>query len=291
MPETSSHPAAQPTAQLAIVGTGRLAHALLRTIQNQRVALLSSRSVTSSAKFFFQAPPLPLERIAELPFDTLWLAVSDSAITPVSQLLAGLRQRWDGITVIHSSGAQSVEILEPLAGRGATPMVLHPNASLTGLQKIPEGITWRIEPGNETARRVAERLLEGISPRFVTVPAALLPLYHAAASLASNLSMTLHAVATELYHAAGLPPDAARQTVTRFLQESAERMELATLTEALTGPIARGDLEVVRRQLQGVKSAMPEMFALFQQLCRATVQLRFGQVSQAWEDVLLGKSE
>ncbi|MCC7438516.1 MAG: DUF2520 domain-containing protein [Armatimonadetes bacterium] len=289
MPEISLHPPAHPTTQLAVVGTGRLAHALLRTIQNQRVALLSSRGVTSSAKKILETPPLPLEQLAEFPIDTLWLAVSDSAITPVSEAVAGLRQRWDGITVIHSSGVQSLAALGPLTERGATAMVLHPNASLTGLQRIPEGITWRIEPDNETTRRVANRLLEGIIPRFVAVPADLLPLYHAAASLASNLSMTLHAVATELYHSAGVPPDVARQTVTRFLQESAERMEAAPFAQALTGPIARGDMEVVRRQLQGVKSAMPEMFALFQQLCRATVQLRFGQVSQGWEDALRGE--
>lgn len=286
MPETFLH----PETQLAIVGTGRLAHALLRTIQNQRVALLSSRSVTSSANFFLATPPLPLGELAELSVDMIWIAVSDSAILPVSQSLAGLRERWDGVAVIHSSGAQSVDAIRPLTERGATPMVLHPNASLTGLEKIPEGITWRIEPDTEAARSSAQFLLEGIAPRLVSVPTDLLPLYHAAASLASNLSMTLHAVATQLYRLAGLPDDAARQTVTRFLQESAQRMEVSTLTEALTGPIARGDLEVVRRQLQGVERAMPEIMPMVQQLYRATVQSRFGGVSQEWEEVL-GKSE
>lgn len=282
MAEIALHPAAR----LAIVGTGRLAHALLHTFQNQRVALLSSRGVTGNAKFFFEGPPLRLEKLAELPVDCLWLAVSDSAIATVAETIAGLRDRWDGVTAIHSSGAQSVEVLRPLSRRGATAMVLHPNASLNGLAAIPAGITWRIEPPSQTARSVAESLLAGISPRFVTVPSELLHLYHAAASLASNLSMTLHAVAADLYRAAGLPDDAARQTVTRFLQESAQRMEIATLPEALTGPIARGDLEVVRRQLQGVKEALPEGAAMFRQLCRTTVQLRFGEVSQEWERVL-----
>lgn len=286
MIKTSLHPATQ----LAIVGTGRLAHALLRTIQNQRVALLSSRSVTSSAHFFLATPPLPLEQLAELSVDMIWLAVSDSAILPVSQSLVGLRKRWDGITVIHSSGAQSVDAVRPLIEQGATPMVLHPNASLTGLEKIPEGVTWRIEPDTTAARSIAEFLLEGIAPRLVSVPTNLLPLYHAAASLASNLSMTLHAVATQFYSLAGLPDDAARQTVTRFLQESAQRMEVATLTEALTGPIARGDLEVVRGQLQGVRHGMLQVFPMFQELCRATIQLRFGAVSEEWEAVL-GKED
>jgi len=55
--------------------------------------------------------------------------------------------------------------------------------------------------------------------------------------------------------------------------------------EAFPGAIARGDSEVVRRQLLGVKQALPAIYPAFLQLCRATVQLRFGDISEEWKEV------
>src|SRR5207244_13222391 len=59
------------------------------------------------------------------------------------------------------------------------------------------------------------------------------PLYHAGAAIASNYLVTLHRVASELFRAAGAPPEALVPLMQRTIENGFE----------LTGTIERGDWE------------------------------------------------
>jgi predicted short-subunit dehydrogenase-like oxidoreductase (DUF2520 family) len=90
--------------------------------------------------------------------------------------------------------------------------------------------------------------------------------YHAAASIASNFLVTLEAAAERVAATAGVNRDAlvplVRATVENWASLGAER--------ALTGPVARGDVETVARQREAIADRTPELLPLFDALVEAT---------------------
>jgi predicted short-subunit dehydrogenase-like oxidoreductase (DUF2520 family) len=89
--------------------------------------------------------------------------------------------------------------------------------------------------------------------------------YHAAASLASNLVLAVLDAAEQVALAAGIrdPRDLLAPLVARTVHNWAASGAAA----ALTGPIARGDEETVRRQRAAVATGTPDLLPLFDQLC------------------------
>jgi predicted short-subunit dehydrogenase-like oxidoreductase (DUF2520 family) len=86
------------------------------------------------------------------------------------------------------------------------------------------------------------------------------PLYHAGAAIASNYLVTLHQVASELFEAAGAPPDALVPLMRRTIENGFE----------LTGPIERGDWDTVAAHRRAIRAAKPELEPLYDVLAEAT---------------------
>jgi predicted short-subunit dehydrogenase-like oxidoreductase (DUF2520 family) len=79
------------------------------------------------------------------------------------------------------------------------------------------------------------------------------PLYHAGAAIASNYLVTLHAVASELFRAAGAPPEGLVPLMRGTIDNGFE----------LTGPIERGDWETVEAHRRAIRAARPELEPLY----------------------------
>jgi predicted short-subunit dehydrogenase-like oxidoreductase (DUF2520 family) len=88
------------------------------------------------------------------------------------------------------------------------------------------------------------------------------PLYHAGAAIASNYLVTLHRVATELFRAAGAPPEALVPLMRRTIDNDFE----------LTGPIERGDWETVEAHRRAIREAAPELEPVYDVLAEATTR-------------------
>jgi predicted short-subunit dehydrogenase-like oxidoreductase (DUF2520 family) len=73
------------------------------------------------------------------------------------------------------------------------------------------------------------------------------PLYHAGAAIASNYLVTLHRVASELFAAAGAPPEALEPLMLRTIENDFE----------LTGPISRGGWSTVDAHLAAIPQRAP----------------------------------
>ena len=86
------------------------------------------------------------------------------------------------------------------------------------------------------------------------------PLYHAGAAIASNYVVTLHKVASELFRAAGAPPEALVPLMRRTIDNGFE----------LTGPIERGDWDTVEAHREAIRSTRPDLEPLYDVLARAT---------------------
>jgi predicted short-subunit dehydrogenase-like oxidoreductase (DUF2520 family) len=185
--------------------------------------------------------------------DLTLLCVPDTAIQDVARdLVPG--PGWIG----HVSGATPLTALDPHERRFG----LHPLQTFSrarGPEQLDGAFAAVTAETDDALDRGFElaRLL-GLEP-FVLAEEAR-PLYHAGAAIASNYLVTLHRVASELFRAAGAPPEALLPLMRRTIENGFE----------LTGPIERGDWETVEAHREAIRATRPELEPFYDVLAEAT---------------------
>jgi predicted short-subunit dehydrogenase-like oxidoreductase (DUF2520 family) len=186
--------------------------------------------------------------------DLVVICVPDDAIADVA---AGVPV---GPWLAHVSGATSLTALEPHERRFS----VHPLQTFTrarGPEQL-DGAWAAVTAETDEARAAGRWLAETLGLRPFDLEDAERPLYHAGAAIASNYLVTLHAVASELFRAAGAPPEALVPLMQRTIENGFE----------LTGPIERGDWETVAAHRRAIRAARPELEPLYDVLAEATAR-------------------
>lgn len=269
--------------RLFFVGPGRaglaLGYALWQAEAVEALTYCGRRPEPPSHPLFIQGVAryrFGLERPAP-GTDAVFLSVPDDVLPEMAHALAGQGDAPPGCAAFHLSGALSGDVLAPLHARGYSVGTLHPLQSLahpvTGADRIP-GSTFALsgEPG---AIRVARRLLRHLGAHGITVPVTLRPLYHAAAVMASNYVAMLLAVGGRLLVRAGVPEDQALRALVPLARGTLENIDELGFANALTGPVARGDVETVRLHLRSME---PREREVYRALGRELTEL-----AEAWE--------
>jgi predicted short-subunit dehydrogenase-like oxidoreductase (DUF2520 family) len=225
--------------RLTIVGQGRLGNAL--------AAALAAAGCDVTG---------PLGRGADgRGADAVLLCVPDAEIEAAASLIS------PGPLVGHCSGATT---LAPLSPHEA--FSLHPLMTVT-----PEGARFAgagaaIAGGTARATALAAGLAAALQMRAVVIADADRAAYHAAASIASNLLVTLEAAAERMAVSAG----AGRELLVPLVRSAVENWAALGAERALTGPVARGDEATVTRQRAAVADRAPDLLPMFDALVDAT---------------------
>jgi predicted short-subunit dehydrogenase-like oxidoreductase (DUF2520 family) len=144
--------------------------------------------------------------------------------------------------------------------------------------------TWCAVDGDAGARSAAELLVSTLGAHTLSLSPApgAAQRYHTAASLLSNGSVALTALALELAGDAVSDPEQARRAFLALLQSSVVNMASRSCERALTGPIARGEIETLRAQLDLLRESETTR-EVFRALSREMIQLalRDGRIDEA----------
>lgn len=265
--------------RVVIVGPGRMGLAM-------GTALIRSGALESLTYFgrSLEPPPHPLfepENGAEyrqgpLPVPpgttAILLAVPDDDLASVAEDLARAGDAPPGCSALHLSGALSAEALGALHAVGFSVGSIHPFQSIadpwTSADRLL-GASYAVA-GEPAAIAAGRRLASSLGGNVVVVPPGLRPLYHAAGVLASNYLTTLAASAVRLLTQSGFGEAEAVEAVASLSRGTVDNLETLGLAQALTGPIARGDVETVRLHLGRLS---PEDRDLYCALGRETLRL------------------
>jgi predicted short-subunit dehydrogenase-like oxidoreductase (DUF2520 family) len=114
---------------------------------------------------------------------------------------------------------------------------------------------------------------EAIGGHMVTILAEHKTLYHAAAVIASNYLVTLVDAALQAYEGAGVPREQALQMLQPLMNNTMDNIFRAGPEKALSGPIARGDLQTVEKQQNALATYRPALGELYGQLAQHTASL------------------
>lgn len=265
---------------IVIVGCGRVGTALGRLLGKAGYPIegVITRSAPTARKAAalvgakaFSDRPIPLCRQGAIVFIT----TPDDAIKKTCDGIAAREGFQQGAVVIHCSGALSSKILASAGQCGAVGACLHPLQSLASAEqaeRILPGSYCAIE-GQGGALRVVARLVKDLGGIAVEIKPEAKALYHAAAVVASNYLVALLDVALELDRVAGIAPDAAFKALMPLIQGTLENIGSVGIPEALTGPIARGDIQTVAGHLEAMSKQAPDVLVLYKVLGCRTVAL------------------
>ena len=193
-------------------------------------------------------------RNAHLHADVVWLSVPDRAIATVAAELAR-RTDWKGKTVLHSSGALSSDELSALRRRGAAVASLHPLMTFVGgSQPSLAGVPFAVE-GDAAAIRVARRLVRDLKGKTFKIAKKNKPAYHAWGAFTSPLLLAALVTAEEVAELAGIARATARKRMLPIVRQTIANYGALGPAGAFSGPIIRGDAEIVSRHLKALRQS------------------------------------
>ena len=207
--------------------------------------------------------------------DVTLISTPDDQIAACCEMLARSGLVTSGNIIFHCSGALPSSILHAAAARGAAIASVHPIRSFAQPEQAANafaGTFCGIE-GDIAALDVLQRAFSGIGARLVPIEAEFKSVYHAAAVFASNYLVTLLDVSLQAYMKAGIPQETAMQLMEPLVRGTVDNVFRLGPTDALTGPIARGDIGTAVRQYRAVNAWDERHGALYKQLGKLTADI------------------
>ena len=265
---------------LSVIGCGRAARTLARLWHDAGIfrigGILNSSLESAREAIDFIGAGTAAAAIEEIPVSDLYLiGCPDDSIWECCSLLADSTLPLDGATVFHLSGALASNELDPARELGASVASVHPVMSFADPAKAIgdfEG-TWCGIEGDVAALAQLEPAFRAIGARCFHIEASGKGLYHAASVIACNYLVTLEELSLQTFEAAGIRRETALEILAPILRGTVENILALDTTEALTGPIARGDVSVIERHIRNLGEWNPEVAALYRRLGLATAEL------------------
>jgi len=251
---------------LAIIGAGRVGRALGRRLREQGwkigpVVTRSEASARRAVQFIGAGRACAGVTRQILASQVILIATPDDKIAIVAQELARIgEEELRGKVVLHTSGAMDSGVLDALQAHGAAVGSMHPLQSFSGVS-VPsmEGKVFTIE-GESPAVRVARRIARALGGSPVRIAGSKKLLYHAAAAMAAGQVLAVEEAATQLLLSLGMKRSEAVRALLPLTRQVLENFERLGPRAAWTGPLSRGDFQVVRAHLEALKES-PKEFA------------------------------
>jgi len=263
-----------------IIGCGQAAGSLVRlwleagTVQVQAVLNRSLPSSERAVKHIGAGKPAAdLTAMGKADF---WLIGSgDDQVAVIAKDLADSGIVLRGSLVFHLAGRLGVDVLAPLAGRGALRAALHPVRSLTLAPLSIAGFsgTACVTEGSADALQRLEPLVTAIGGTWLPVQDIDRGLYHAAVSIVSNVTKGVAWKAQNWLQHAGLPAATAATVTHQLLATTMEDLLRAGARQSITGPVVRGDTSTVEAHIAALQAAYPADVDVYRVLARTVLEL------------------
>ncbi len=263
-PHRHSEPGEPPI--VGIVGAGAVGTALGVALSRAGwpVAAVASRDPGRRQRFGRLVPGVRAFAEAAALVDEVELivvAVPDDAIAP----LAGSVRMYSGQAMVHTSGALGAEVLAPAMAAGTQIGAFHPLVAFADLERAVaalQGATIAVEGDDELAALLAE-MAQALGATPVRLAPGSKAAYHAAAVLAAGGFVALLDAIAELGRVAGLDEAGSLAVYGRLVEQTLGNARALGIRDALTGPIARGDVGTLAAHLDALRASAPAVLPLY----------------------------
>ena len=265
---------------LNIIGSGRVGRACgrmwarARVFEIQDVLTRSQASAAEAVKFIGAGRAVGHLRDMR-PADVWMIATRDDAIAPSCATLAATGKITPDDIVFHVSGATPSTALRAAREQGALTASVHPIKTFTDPELAVQtfGGTYCSAEGDAEALQALRPAFERIGAKVFDIAPDLKPVYHAGGVFSCNYLAALIEAALRAHERAGIPRAASLQALEPMVRETVDAIFGKGPARALTGPISRGDVATVERQLAAIEGWDPAMAGLYRGLGLIAVSL------------------
>ena len=263
---------------IGVISAGRVGTALGVALERVEHVVTGCSAVSGASRERAQrwlpdTPILPIDEVAT-GAELLLLAVPDAELPALVSGLAATGAVRPTTIVVHTSGANGIRVLAPLAELGCITLAIHPAMTFVDttddVDRLP-GTCFGITAGDEIGYAIAASLVLEIGGEPFRVREDARTLYHAALAHSSNHVVTVLLDAVDALRSAlwgqellgqetvGDAPGGIAERIVGPLARAALENALQRGQAALTGPVARGDAAAVARHLHALGEADPDL--------------------------------
>ncbi|MEA3427647.1 MAG: Rossmann-like and DUF2520 domain-containing protein, partial [Thermodesulfobacteriota bacterium] len=254
------------------------------------IAGLASKSLSSAKR---AADIIKTNNISDVPWevtkkaDIVFLTTPDNAIADTCNNISihlGFRKN---AVVLHCSGALSSAVLSSAKKCNAFIGSMHPLQSFASI--VPDDNPFKdiiisVE-GEKDAVNKARKIATDLGAECLTIKAEAKTLYHASAVVASNYLVTLLDMSFRLIKEAGITDRDAFKALKPLIQGTLSNIEKVGITNGLTGPIVRGDIETLKKHIEEIGAITPDLLNLYKTLGFYTIDIAAAKGFLSKEDI------
>lgn len=181
--------------------------------------------------------------------DILFIATPDRCISDIWEEIA--IQSIQSKIICHFSGSLSSEIFSGRKERDVYACSAHPMFAFSSKFTCYEQLNhvFITMEGDKKALEQMNRLFELTKNPVCFITPEKKTLYHAAASMASNMMIGLYEQSLRMFEACGFGREEARELIKPLVSDNVNSFLTKTPQEALTGPIERNDIDTIKKHL------------------------------------------
>jgi predicted short-subunit dehydrogenase-like oxidoreductase (DUF2520 family) len=262
--------------EIGFIGAGVTGTALACQLgqQGYHVVAVNSRSLVSSQRLASKVDGCTVchspQQVADAA-QAVFITTPDDMIADIANHLT-----WHaGQIVIHCSGVHSVDILQAARTYKANVCCLHPLQTFASIEEAINNIagsTFAVE-GEGTSLEIVREMATALKGNIIVLKAGDKVLYHTAAVTLSNYLVTLMKTAADLWQPLGIPQDEAVKALLPLLKGTVNNIERVGIPNCLTGPIARGDIETVKKHIASLEKTHPASLDTYKVLGLQTISI------------------
>ncbi|ODN30110.1 DUF2520 domain-containing protein [Fervidobacterium thailandense] len=244
-----------------VVGVGKVSSSFARNLARKcplvRFGYVVSRDIDKSRSLAHELGAEPKSYNDEFVLEGVVLfGYSDSVLVDAPKIVG--EKIGSDVIAVHFSGFHPSTIFP----KSWNPVSIHPNCAVASYDFDFTRKVFGIE-GSEKGLKIAKLLLEKLDAQYFEIRTDAKKIYHLAAVLTSNFPVAFLYLARKLYRELGIDETLIRHILHSLLGSVASNVFEKELQEALTGPVKRGDWEVVEEEGKIFCEHFPEYATIY----------------------------
>ncbi len=241
--------------KILIIGAGNVGTSLYRALSDKlpgKIHLFGKQDYSHQDKRFILKEDYTNFLNPEIvnPVESIIICVQDDRIKESTRSI--LLFRLTDKNIFHTSGAKEAAELDHLKSRGAHVASIHPMQSFAHKYAAPE--KWRdiilAFQGNEICFPAAKEIADNLKSKIISIDEEQKIGLHVAGVMAANYVVAILSVAENILVQAGLDGISKNDILQPLLQGVVDNYKDHPAEDILSGPVKRGDINVLRRHIQ-----------------------------------------
>lgn len=192
--------------------------------------------------------------------DTIIISTPDSVIDLIWQSIP--KETLKGKIICHLSGSLSSDVFSKRESHGAYGISIHPLFAFSNKESVYQQLhqaCFTLE-GDLYAVELWQKLFADMGNPTILLRKEDKTAYHAAASILSNHVLAVLDCGYQLMQSCGFTDAQARQFTANLVIENVQHAITSGTTQALTGPIERGDIQTIHKHLSCLDTQTKQIY-------------------------------